>query len=259
MSHLHVKSPTYRIALLAVCLALLAGCSNAPGALSGAAPNGTLKVAIDSDNAPFASLEAGQKEPKGYDVDMLRAVAASAGMSVEWVPVPRGRAVSRAAGCVADAAAGALVTEELKAQKNITDPYLSVGHVLLVQKGNVTIRERTELEGMNVGVPAGSPALRELQAIPKATLLRYTATDDAVQDLMTGLIDAVDVPRLVAKTYASIPANGLKLVGTDFAPEDYAVIVCPQKLELASQLSAGLQAIKANGTLARITAKWLPE
>ena len=55
----------------------------------------------------------------------------------------------------------------------------------------------------------------------------------------------------------NIPANNLKIVGEPFASVDYNIAVCKDRPDLLDQINGGLAAVQGNGTLTKLTRKWL--
>jgi polar amino acid transport system substrate-binding protein len=139
-----------------------------------------------------------------------------------------------------------------------SDPYLNVGQVIVVVKmGNIVIGGWDSLAGMAVGVLNGSPSASAVQNMPNINMVAYPTYSATFKDLINGSIDAVVASKPRALSYTSIPANKLKIVSDEFGTEDYGIAICPQDAELAQKINDGLAAIKADGTLDKLTRNWL--
>ncbi len=162
--------------------------------------------------------------------------------------------------CDYDAGVSAIaITDQLRRQMAFSEPYLTVGQVIVVKKGNLVITGRDSLAGMRVGVLNGSPSASGIQSLPNVEALRYPTLDQAFKDLINGSIDAVVGSRPRVVSYTSIPANKLKIVSDEFGAEGYGIAICPQDADLVQKINDGLVAIQADGTLDKLTRKWLKD
>jgi polar amino acid transport system substrate-binding protein len=216
-----------------------------------------LRVAVAPTFPPFAA-PGGSEYVIGFDVDLIKAIAGRAGMGVELIPVARHTLLNGIVTCEFDVGLSALaMTDALRQQITFSEPYATVGQVVVVKKGNIKIADREDLAGMTVGVERGSRGEQELQGLPGAQPKLYASANLAFQDLIAGYIDATITNRPLAQTYVSIPANNLKITGDDFGAEDYGIAVCNQQGDVLQQVNQGLAAIKTDGTLDKLTQKWL--
>jgi ABC-type amino acid transport substrate-binding protein len=223
-----------------------------------ALPLTKVRIGVDATFPPFESFDRNKKESTGFDVELMRAIAAREGLDVEFANVEKNRLLTGVLNCEYDAGISAIsMTDELKQQIVFSEPYLSVGQVVVVKKGNITITGRDLLSGMTVAVQLGSPVVAEMQSIPDVQLLAYPSIDAAFTDLIAGYIDAVVAGKPRAQSYVNIPANNLKIVGEEFGGEDYGIAVCNTNAELAAKINAGLGAVKADGTLDKLAQQWL--
>jgi ABC-type amino acid transport substrate-binding protein len=227
-------------------------------ACSGQTPAPKLKIATDATFSPFETVNMTTKEIRGFDVDLMKAIAAKAGYQAEFTNVGFSRMLTGVSQCQYDAAVSAITpSPALKRQIAFSDPYLTFGQVVVVKKGNITINGRDQLPGFAVGSQNSSPGANEIMKIPGAQLQAYDSYDLAFQDLVTGFIDAVVAGAPRAQSYVAIKANNLKIVGDPFATESYAIAVCIKDASLLEKINAALAALKADGTLDRLSQKWL--
>jgi polar amino acid transport system substrate-binding protein len=240
-------------------LALLAaGCAAPVAAPAPGSSEQRVKVGIDASLAPFASP--GEKgAPVGLDIDLIQAVMAQAGLPYTLIDSGINIPTLLQQDCRIEMAAAALpVTAALKDIALVTEPYYTAGNSLLVKKGNLRIAGREQLQGMTVGSELGAPAEAEVAALPGVTAKPFTNFALAVMDLSNGYIDAVAADTPHARSALANPRNQLKIVGGEFGRVDYGIAVCKDRKQLYGQVSAALAALKANGTLEKLIAKWLP-
>jgi len=221
-------------------------------------PRTAYRIGVDGNFPPFAAYDAGKRQFSGFDIAVMQAIADKAGLNVEYFDAGANRLLSGVLNCTYDAGVSAIaITDQLRQQMAFSDPYLNVGQVIVVKKGNLVITGRDSLTGMTVGVLNGSPSASAVQNTPGVNMVAYPTFDLAFKDVITGNIDAVVASKPRALSYTSIPANKLKIVSDEFGTEDYGIAICPQDAELAEKINDGLAAIKANGTLDKLTRNWL--
>jgi polar amino acid transport system substrate-binding protein len=215
-------------------------------------------IGMDATYPPFEMLDTNKRELVGFDVDLMKAIAAKAGLEVEFINIGFNQLLSGIAQCQYDGGISAIaITDELKQKMIFSNPYFTNGQVVVVKTGNVTVTGRDTLAGMTVGTQKGSISASEIEKIPGAQMKTYATFDLAFQDLIQGLIDAVITDKSLALSYVGIKANNLKVVGDEFAAESYGIAICRENPELVKKINDGLAVIEADGTLDSLTKKWL--
>jgi polar amino acid transport system substrate-binding protein len=219
-----------------------------------------MKVVIGSDASypPFESMDYDNRKMVGLDVDLMNAIAARVGLDVEYTNVTYNQLLGGIAQCQYDGGISAItISDELKQQMNFSDPYYNSSLVVVVKKGNVTIAGPDRLAGMTVGSRSGTPGETEIQKIQGAQYNPYDNFDLAYEDLIAGMLDAVVSDKAMALSYVNIKAANLKVVGDEFAVENYGIAVCNKNAELLNRVNLGLASVKADGTLDRLFEKWI--
>ena len=88
------------------------------------------------------------------------------------------------------------------------------------------------------------------------TVSRFLSGVDAVEALKNGKVDCVVIDSEPAKAY--VAANeGLKILETAYAEEDYAIAVSKDNVELLGKVTAALQDLIADGTVQAIVDKYI--
>ena len=120
------------------------------------------------------------KVVSGFDVELMKAIGAKAGLDVEFVNVGTDRMLPFIADCRLDGGIASItITDDLSPQVRFSQPYLTVEQVVVVKKGNNTIGERGGLAGMTVGAQMSSPSAVQALMIPGAQLAEYASADHA--------------------------------------------------------------------------------
>jgi len=242
-----------------VIASFLAGCSSptAPKALTGPA----LKVMIGTAASypPFESVDVNSKQMVGFDLDLMKAIAAAANLDVQFTNTGYEQVLTAVGECQGmDAAISAIpVSADLKQKMSFSTPYYAFGQVVVVQKGNININGKDSLSGKNVGVQKNSTAAAEAGKISGIHIQPYDVYTIAIGDLINGNVDAVITDKITAMSYVIQPTNNLKIAGNEFASENYAIAVCSKNAPLLARINDGLAAVKATGDLDKLIKKWL--
>jgi ABC-type amino acid transport substrate-binding protein len=248
-----VKRWTSVLALVLVISLLLSAC----GAITPAARTKVF-IVTSASYPPFESMSNDRQTIIGFDIDLMKAIAAKSNLDVEFTSIPYASLLTGVANCTYDAGIAAItLDDDLKAQMSFSDPYFAAGQVVVVKKGNPNITGRETLAGRTIGVQAGSPGASELGKIAGVQAKVYPTADQAFDELINGLIDAVVADNALALNYAGVRANKLMIVGDTFASNGYAIAVCNQRPELLQKINAGLAAVRTDGTLNRLTQQWI--
>ena len=99
-------------------------------------------------------------------------------------------------------------------------------------------------------------AAEELLGGGSERIVAYTEFGLAVQALITGDIDAVVIDDVAGQGYVGLNADKIKLLPDDLIKQQLGFIY-PQGSELVEPFKMALAAMREDGTLAAINAKWL--
>lgn len=217
-----------------------------------------IRIGTDATFPPFELVDETTKELTGFDVDLMKAVAAKAGLEVEFTNVGFDPLLAGIAQCQYDGGIAAItITDERKQQMSFSDPYFDAGQVVIVKQNNTDIQGKANLSGKTVGSQIGTTGAIEVGKIEGAKLKTYDSFDLAFQDLINGQIDAVIADNPLALGYVGKNAAKLKIVGEMFTSESYGIAVCNKKADLVQKLNQGIAAVKADGTLDKLIQKWI--
>jgi polar amino acid transport system substrate-binding protein len=217
-----------------------------------------VKVATDATFPPFETIDEQTKQPVGFDIDMMEAVAKEAGFKVEWVNIGFDAVTSGVSQCQYDAAAAAItITDERKKNALFSDPYINAGQIITVAIDNTTINGVADLSGKKVGAQLGTTGEIEAKNIAGVEVKSYDTYDLAFLDVINGQIDAVIADYPTALGFIGQNADKLKTTGEVFTNESYGIMVCKDKTDLVDKINKALATLKANGTITKLEQKWL--
>jgi ABC-type amino acid transport substrate-binding protein len=239
------------------------GAASTPGTATtadlGLLTPGTLTVASDIPYQPFEFFDPGSTEAKGFDVDLVTAIAGTLGITdVQFVDQSFDSIIlSIKQGRFDMSASSWTITPERAKEVAFGDPYFSANQAILVQDDS-TVASLDDLEGKKIGAQRATVGADLAATVPGAEVLRYESADDAFNALAQGRVEAAitDYP-VVA--YASAQKPSLKVAAE--VPGNLALgLMFPQEnTALLDAFNTGLETIKADGTYDEIYAKWFGE
>ena len=226
--------------------------------LSAQAQGKELVVGSSATYRPFA-YESPTKEIIGYDVDIIRAVAQKAGIPIKLVNTPwTGIFAALNNGDVDLVISGVTINDKRRQSYDFTAPYFEARQLMAVPQSS-TVKTLKDLAGKKVGVVTGSTgddiASREFGKT-SSDIKRFESTPVAVSELANSGVDAVIGDNGVI-AYRIQEHKQLKTVSDPNFPKEYFGIVVKQgNKALLDKLNAGLAAIKADGSYAKIYKTW---
>ena len=222
------------------------------------APVSKLTVACDATWPPFEIVNEQTKELDGFGPELMRAIAARAGLDIELVNVGFDSVLAGVSQCQYDMAVSSItITEERKKTILFSDPYYAAGQIVTVSKDNTTIKNKDDLAGKTVGGQIGTTGIIEAGKIPGAKVKTFDEVGFAFQDVINGQLDAVIADNPIAAGYVSKNKDRLKTVGPVFTDEYYGIAICQKNAYLVPKVNAALKALKDEGYIDSLTKKWV--
>jgi len=239
---------------------LLAVAALAIAALPALAAQPKLIFGSDCTYPPMEMLDA-KKEIVGFDIDMIKAVAQAAGFeavikNTAWDGIFAGLT----AGDYDAVLSAVTITEERARTMDFSDPYVEAGQVIIVNKNLNGLTTLSQFGGKKVGAQIGTTGAIEVMKFKNIKLKNYDEAGLAVEDLYVGRTDAVVVDSPTARAYVLQNArykDKLKIVGEPFTDEHYGVALKKGNAKALEMINRGIAIIKKDGTLAKLTHKWL--
>ncbi|MGE5550889.1 MAG: basic amino acid ABC transporter substrate-binding protein [Bacteroidota bacterium] len=214
-----------------------------------------LKVGSDCTYPPMEYQEG--DEFKGFDIDLIKAIAEEMGREIEIVNTGWDGIIPGLMNGNYDVLISAMtITDERKAQINFSDPYFTAGQVILVQAGNESITSEADLVGKKVGVQLGTTGDEAVSKMEGVDVKRFNTNPDAVQELRNGGCDAV-VGDSTTLMWEATKDSKLKLVSNEpFTSEYYGIGVKQGNDKLLNQVNKALAKLKESGKYAEIYRAW---
>jgi len=258
---------------LLVSLLLIGACAaqaRAGSTLQRVEQRGVLHDALVDDYPPFGFIDA-NNELAGFDVDVARAVAARLGVKLDlatpgWETIVSGRWQGRWDICICSMSP----TEERAKVLDFPVRYYNSPAVLVVNKNEQRIHSVADISGKRVGVGTGSSYesyLNKALSIPGAAPIAYPFHDVIVipgdetvnfRNLALGpglRLDAIVSDIATART-AIDSTHALKIVGDVLYAEPNVVATEKGDPEWNTTVARAVDALKADGTLAKIARRW---
>ena len=249
---------------LMLCAALFVGCGTAgTEETTGATGKAKLVMATNAQFPPYEFYEEGTII--GIDAEIAQAIADKLGMDLEISDMEFDSIIESVKSGKADIGlAGLTVTDERKEEVNFTESYATGVQVIIVTEDSaITSVDDLFAEGANhtIGVQRNTTgdlyATWDIEDENLGTIDRYSKGADAVQALSTGKVDCVIIDNEPAKNFVA-NTEGLKILDTEYAIEEYACIVAKDNEDLYNKVNTALKELIEDGTVAQIVNKYIP-
>lgn len=219
----------------------------------------TIRVGMSGGYFPFTFVKS--DELQGFEVDFMNAIAAETGDTAEFSTMAfSGLIGALQAGRIDTVANQITITPEREAQFVFTQPYVYDGAQVVVREGNDEIEGVEDLRGKTVAVNLGSnfeQLLRELPFASEITIRTYESNIE--QDTALGRVDAFVMDRVSSAQVIAESPMPLQLAGQPFSEIRNALPFRNDEAGRAmrDRVDAAITKLKENGTLRRISEKWL--
>ncbi len=225
---------------------------------AGAASSYAGKKLIMATNAEFPPYEYHDgNDIVGIDVDIAKAIAEQMGAELEVSDIAFDSIIPAIQSDKADfGAAGMTVTDDRKTQVDFSDSYAKAVQSVIV-KSDSKIASIDDLKDKVIGVQQGTTGdIFATDDYGEGNVQRFPKGSDAVQALSSGKIDAVIIDNNPAKVFVE-QNQGLKILDTAYAEEEYAIEVKKDNKELLDGINTAIKSLKDSGELDKIVAKYI--
>ncbi|MEN6350597.1 MAG: basic amino acid ABC transporter substrate-binding protein [Syntrophomonas sp.] len=199
----------------------------------------------------------------GFDMDLIRAIAAAEGYEVEIQSLGFDALIPALLSNKVDCTISAMtINEERSKTIDFSDPYFQAGLIIAVDQKTEGITTREDLKGKKLAAEVGTTGLaasKEIQAQdPKTQVKVFDSVGEAFMELQKGGADAVinDMP-VTAYYIKTTGKDKVKMVGDVFAATDqYGIGVKKGNPEVLNVINSGLKKLKENGEYDKIYKNW---
>lgn len=219
---------------------------------------GKLSVGTLSDAPPSICVN-GQGVFTGFDNELLKAVGAKLGLQVEFSGTEFAGLLAQVANGRFDAGSSSITTTDARrGLVGFTNGY-DFGYFSLVVRNGSPVKGFSDLKsGVRIGVVQGTVQDEYVVNTLKLDPVKFPDYNTAYANLKSGQIDAWVAPSAQA-TGAVKPGDSTSIVQNTFSLDNFtAWAVRKDNQPLIDALNAGLDAVIADGTYAKLYADWEP-
>ncbi len=249
------------LAVILACVAFVA-CSKAADdadadvSTDAAVTKEKLTMATNATFPPYEYVE-GDKVV-GIDAEIAQAIADKLGMELEIVDTEFDSIIPGVqGGKYSMGMAGMTVTDERLESVNFTTSYAKGIQSIIVKEGS-DIKSVDDLsKDTKIGVQVATTGCiyaEDDYGVDAVSEFQNGAA--AVQALVSGKIDCVIIDNEPAKAYVA-ENEGLKILDTAYAEEDYAICVSKDNEKLLKKINTALEELIADGTVQQILDKYI--
>jgi polar amino acid transport system substrate-binding protein len=232
---------------------------------------GKITTCMDVSFPPMEFYEgANTKQPIGFDVDLMSAVAGAMGVKADFNPTSFDGLLPSLSSSRCDVVASGLFVTDERTKTFPAVPYLRSSRVLLVKDGNPAgIKSPDDLAGKTVATQSGTEYAKSLKKLsgelatagkPKLRLQTYPKASDAVQQVVVGRADAALTQDTEAAYRISTQPGSFEIGYRYPATDVFGAYHRSDEKELGKALESAVGKLRDDGTLAKLAAKYeLPE
>lgn len=155
------------------------------------------------------------------------------------------------------------ITDERKKSVDFSSPYYETTQTVITTAGSKAdgVTTVAGLKGLVIGAATGTTSFAAIENTikPTAGAKAFNSNDDAKAALAAGQVDAIVVDLPTALYLTAVEIKGGKIVGQlpGAASGDKFGLVLDKGSKLTASVSAAVDALRADGTLAKLEEKWL--
>ena len=256
------------LALTAVfAVSLMAGCSTKTAKKDGdkwseIEKRGSIIVGFDDTFVPMG-FKNEKGEIVGFDVDLAKEAIRRIGLKAQFQPIDWNlKETELNSGNIDLIWNGYTITKERKEKVNFTSPYLDNKQVIVVLSSS-SVKTKADLKGKAVATQNSSSSLDAIKAegadktFKDGKPVLFDTYNDAFMDLEAKRVEAIVADEILARYYIGERGKEKYTVLTeDFGKEEYGVGARLGDKVLLDKLNSALDAMKKDGTAAKISENW---
>ena len=200
-------------------------------------------------------------EVVGIDAEIAAAIAEKLGMDLDIVDMDFGAIITAVStGKVMIGMAGMTVTPERLQNVNFSDTYAIGIQTVIVPEGSpITSVDDLFADGAAFLVGVQEATTGDIYCTDdfgEDRIRRFKNGPDAVLALINGSVDCVIIDNEPAKAFVA-ENDGLVLLETAYAEEEYAIAIALENTELLEKINAALEELVAEGKVDEIVSKYI--
>ncbi len=241
---------------LCLCVCVFAACGENKN-------DNVITMATNAEFPPYEYME--NNEIVGIDAEIAKAIADKLGYELKIENVDFDSLIPGVqTGKYDFVMAGMTVTEDRLEQVDFTQTYATgVQSIIVKNDSPITSADDLFKPGANnkIGVQLATTGdlycTWDIEDEGLGTVERYNKGADAVMALNSGKVDCVVIDNEPAKVFVE-NNEGIKILDTEYAVEDYAAAVSKDNPELLKKIDTALGELIKDGTVAKIIEKYIP-
>lgn len=219
----------------------------------------TVTVAVDNAYIPFSFIDNESGEAQGWDYDVVGEICARLNCQTEWIEAAwEGLIMAVSRGEYDVSAGGITITDERAEVVAFSDGYMSTIQRLMVRLDDDRFSNAEEFAAgdFTIGVQiATTNYIAAEELVGEARIVGYETFGFAVQALIAGDVDGVVMDDVAGQGYVGVNSGDIKLLPDELVSDELGFIYA-QDSELVEPFNMALDAMRADGSLAAINAKW---
>ncbi len=217
-------------------------------------------VAVENAYPPFNSIDTATGKGVGWDYDAFTEICKRLNCVPNFTEAAwDGIFIAIAAGQYDVVADGVTITDERKKTVAFSDPYMNVNQILLVRADETRFTDSKSFAAdpkLIIGTQLGTTNEEVAKTIVDASRIKaFDQFDTPVSALMSGDVDAVVIDNVAAVGFMNANKGKMKMLAEKLTSEPLG-FVFTQGSNLIDPVNKALAAMKADGTLDTLYAKW---
>ena len=218
----------------------------------------TLMVGTAFDFAPFEFKDEYSNEYKGFDMDLIRAIANQMDCEISIVDMEFDNLIFGVQNKDIDLAIAGITINDERAEKiNFSDPYFESGLQIVLPAKDYWTKGINDLQGKKIAALGGSFGEEQAKKIRNSKVKVFNDIDDCFVELKNVNVDAVINDRAVNEYFiATHPEFKFKTLDNLITNDKYGIIVAQGNSTLLADINRALKALRDNGEYDKIYSKW---
>ena len=219
--------------------------------------NKKLVIGLDTGFQPMSFTDE-NGEIIGFDIDIAQEVCDRMGIELVKQPVSHDKLIEELnAGRIDCIWNGLSANSEMAADLNLSNPYFMTDIAIIVPTDS-DIKTMDDLSGKTVGVQKGSAAQEILEASDIFNDITESVYDDntAIEEMEAGSSDAVCLDLAAANYYIFQLGKKFAILDESIGTIEYVVGFRTEDMTLRDEVQNQLDAMKEDGKLTELSAKW---
>lgn len=198
---------------------------------------------------------------RGFNVDIMRALAIEMGIDIRFKPMDWQQALGALDGGKIDAIQGMSYNEVRDDKYEFSDKYLENSLIYFVRKEAPFIFDINDLEGKKVAIQRNDLAEHVVSEVDNVDILLFSDLEGALQKLINNEVDIVLGSKLVGSHIIRKKdlIDDIKMVGYEFNQTPYCVAFKNGNDKLRNKFNNALKELKEDGVYEKIYEKWFGE